>query len=164
MRILFIGDVIGRPGRDGLAAAMPAMRERHEPDLVIANGENSAGGVGITERTANGLFDCGVDVITTGNHVFRHREAYEFLDREQRVVRPANYRLANPGRGHVIVEAGGRRVAVLNLSGAVGLDVARPPFLEADSRLERLEREAAEVVLVDFHAEVTSEKVAMGWY
>lgn len=164
MRILFVGDVVGRPGREGLAATMPQLRSRHEPDLVIANGENSAGGVGITERTAEGLFESGVDVITTGNHVYRHREAYGFLDREQRVVRPANYRVANPGRGHTVVSAAGRRVGVLNLSGAVGLDVARPPLLEADSRLERLEREGAELVVVDFHAEVTSEKVAIGWY
>ena len=81
MRVLFIGDIVGRPGRDGLAAAMPELRERHSPDLVIANGENSAGGLGITEKTANEMFEIGIDVITTGNHVYRHREAYEFLDR-----------------------------------------------------------------------------------
>ena len=164
MRVLFIGDVVGRPGRDGLAAAMPRLRERLAPDLVIANGENSAGGIGITESTAEDLFDAGVDVITNGNHTFRHREVYGYLDQAERVIRPANFRVANPGRGHTIVEAAGRRVGVLNLIGDVGLDAARPPFLEADSRLDRLEREGAEIVIVDFHAEVTSEKVAMGWY
>ena len=92
---------------------------------MIVNGENSAGGMGITEKTANALFDAGADVITTGNHVYRHREVYDFLDRSERVIRPANYPHANPGRGHTVVEAGGMRVGVINLSGAVGLQVAR---------------------------------------
>ena len=161
MRVLFIGDVVGGPGRRGLAAAMPDLRERHRPDLIVVNGENSAGGMGITEKTARAIFDVGADVITTGNHVYRHREAYDFLDREQRVVRPANYPHANPGRGHVVVEAAGRRVAVINLSGAVGLQVARSPFHEVDAILERIEADCA---IVDFHAEVSSEKVAMGWH
>jgi metallophosphoesterase (TIGR00282 family) len=161
MRVLFIGDVVGSPGRRGLRETMPALRERHSPDLVIVNGENSAGGVGITERTANDLFGAGAGVITSGNHVYRHREAYDFLDREERVVRPANYPQGNPGRGHTVVEAGGMRVAVINLSGAVGLKVARSPFDTVDAILERVE---ADAVVVDFHAEVTSEKVAMGWH
>ncbi|MEX2448660.1 MAG: TIGR00282 family metallophosphoesterase [Solirubrobacterales bacterium] len=161
MKVLFIGDVVGGPGRRGLKAAMPELRERHTPDLVVVNGENSAGGMGITEKTARALFDAGADAITTGNHVYRHREAYEFLDRAERVIRPANYPHANPGRGHVVVEAGGMRVGLINLSGAVGLKVARSPFVEVDSILERIE---ADCVLVDFHAEVTSEKVAMGWH
>jgi metallophosphoesterase (TIGR00282 family) len=161
MRVLFIGDVVGGPGRRGLTAAMPALEERHRPDLVVVNGENSAGGMGITERTANDIFAAGADVITTGNHVYRHREAYEYLDRAERVIRPANYPHANPGRGHTVVEAGGRRVGVINLSGAVGLRVARSPFHEVDSILDRVE---ADCLIVDFHAEVTSEKVAMGWH
>lgn len=140
---------------------MPRLREEHSPDLVLVNGENSAGGMGITEKTAKALFDAGAGAITTGNHVYRHREAYDFLDREQRVVRPANYPHANPGRGHAVVEAGGMRVGVINLSGAVGLQVARSPFHEVDAILERIE---ADCVVVDFHAEVTSEKVAMGWH
>src|SRR5919204_255585 len=142
MRVLFVGDVVGKPGRAGLAATMPDLRDRHSPQLVIANGENSAGGIGITERTANELFEIGVDVITTGNHVYRHREAYEFLDRSERVVRPANYPAGNPGRGSTIVEAGGRRVAGLNLSGAVQLQVARSPFAEGGAQLARLEGNA----------------------
>ena len=161
MRVLFIGDVVGGPGRRGLKAAMPELRERHRPDLTIVNGENSAGGMGITEKTARAIFDAGADAITTGNHVYRHREAYEFLDRAERVIRPANYPHANPGRGHLVVEAGGMRVGVINLSGGVGLEVARSPFHEVDSILERID---ADCTLVDFHAEVTSEKVAMGWH
>ena len=161
MRVLFIGDVVGGPGRRGLKAAMPEIRERHSPDLVIVNGENSAGGIGITEKRAVGLFDAGADLLTIGNHVYRHREAYEFLDRTDRVIRPANYPHANPGKGHLVTEAGGMRVGVINISGAVGLTVARSPFHEIDSILERIE---ADCVVVDFHAEVTSEKVAMGWH
>src|SRR3954467_1261558 len=163
MRVLFIGDVVGGPGRRGLQAAMPGLRESHRPDLVIVNGENSAGGVGITEKTANGLFEAGADVITTGNHVYRHRDVYEYLDRSDRVIRPANYPHANPGGGHTIVELDGKRVAVINLSGAVQLKVARSPFHEVDAILERIAGEA-DVIVVDFHAEVTSEKVAMGWH
>ncbi|MCB0866283.1 MAG: TIGR00282 family metallophosphoesterase [Solirubrobacterales bacterium] len=164
MRILFIGDVVGGAGRRGLAAALPRLRERHGPDLVIANGENTAGGVGITERTAADLRRAGVDVITTGNHVYRHREAYGFLDTDERVVRPANYPKGNPGRGSTIVDVGGRRVGVLNLSGELQLTVARSPFPAADAEVGELERRGAEVIVVDFHAEVTSEKIAMGWH
>src|SRR5215218_8653438 len=153
MKVLFIGDVVGGPGRRGLAAAMPELRERHRPDLTIVNGENSAGGVGITRKTAAALFEAGADVITSGNHVYRHREVYDYLDGSDPVIRPANYPHANPGRGHTVVEAGGRRVGVINLSGAVGLQVARSPFHEVDSILERIE---ADTVIVDFHAEVTS--------
>ncbi len=161
MKVLFVGDVVGGPGRRGLKAAMPGLRERHSPDLVVVNGENSAGGMGITARTARDLFESGANVVTSGNHVYRHREVYDFLDREPRVIRPANYPHANPGRGHTVVEAGGRRVGVVNLSGAEGLKVARSPFHEVDAILERIE---ADCVLVDFHAEMTSEKVAMGWH
>jgi 2',3'-cyclic-nucleotide 2'-phosphodiesterase len=163
VNVLFFADVCGKPGRQAVAVALPGLRERHSADLVIANGENAAGGVGITERTADELFGAGVDVITTGNHVYRHREVYDYLDRTERIIRPANYPAANPGRGHVIVEAAGKRVAVINLSGAVMLKVARSPFIEADSLLERLDGEA-DAIFVDFHAEVTSEKVAIGWH
>jgi hypothetical protein len=161
MRVLFIGDVVGGAGRRGLRDAMPGLREQHAPDLIVVNGENTAGGVGITERTANDLFAIGTGVITTGNHVYRHREAYEFLERERLVIRPANYPQRNPGRGYTVVEVGGMRVGVINLSGAVGLKVARSPFDTVDAILDQIE---ADAVIVDFHAEVTSEKVAMGWH
>lgn len=161
MKVLFIGDVVGGPGRRGLAAAMAGLRERHAPEMVIVNGENSAGGIGITEKTAAALFEAGADVITTGNHVYRHRGVYGYLNRSERVIRPANYPYANPGRGYTVIEAGGRRAGVINLSGMVGLRVARSPFHEVDSILEKIE---CDFVIVDFHAEVTSEKVAMGWH
>jgi len=163
VRVLFIADVVGGPGRRGLAAAMPELRERYSPDLIVANGENSAGGVGITEKSASELFSAGVEVLTTGNHVYRHRDAYEFLDREQRVVRPANYPAGNPGRGYTVIEVAGRRLGILNLSGGLQLTVARSPFIAADAELSKLEGEC-DAIVVDFHAEVTSEKVAMGWH
>ena len=163
MRLLFVADVVGKPGRAGLARAMPELRERHEPDLTVVNGENSAGGLGITERTAKDLFGMGFDVITLGNHTYRRREAYEYLDHAERVIRPANFMTGSPGKGHVIVEAGGMRVCVINLIGMVQMQAARSPFAEADALLDRLASEA-DAFVFDFHAEVTSEKVAMGWH
>ena len=163
MKVLFVADVVGKPGRAGLARAMPGLRERHAPDLVIVNGENSAGGLGITEKTGDDLFAIGADVITLGNHAFRHRDAYEYLDRTERVVRPANFMTGNPGHGHVTVDVDGTRVCVINLIGQVQLQAARSPFSESDALLQRLRGEA-DVFFVDFHAEVTSEKVAMGWH
>ena len=163
MRVLFIGDVVGSPGRRGLAQAMPQLREDHRPDYVIVNGENSAGGLGITRKTAEDIFDAGADLITTGNHVYRHRDAYDFLDSTDRVIRPANYAHGNPGRGHGVVSGEAGRLGVINLSGTVSLRAARSPFTEADSLVDRLEGDV-DALLVDFHAEVTSEKVAMGWH
>jgi 2',3'-cyclic-nucleotide 2'-phosphodiesterase len=162
-RLLFIGDIVGEPGRSALLTALPDLLERHSPQFVVANGENVAGGLGITARTAKSILDAGVDVITTGNHVYRHREVYEFLDKTDRVIRPANYLESNPGRGHTIVEKDGLRWGVINLSGTVFLDAARSPFLEADRLVERMAGQT-DFVFVDFHAEVTSEKVAMGWH
>jgi metallophosphoesterase (TIGR00282 family) len=163
VKLLFIGDVVGSPGRRGLGSSMPGLRERFEPDLTVVNGENSAGGMGITSKTAEELFSVGADVITLGNHTYRHRDVYDYLDRTERIVRPSNYRRANPGHGHALVEAAGMRVVVLNLSGAVGLAAARSPFDEADLLLDDL-ADNSDAIVVDFHAEVTSEKVALGWY
>jgi hypothetical protein len=163
VRLLFVGDVVGKPGRVGLREAMARLRERYAPDICVVNGENSAGGVGITPATADELLGLGFDVITLGNHAFRRREVYSYLDASERVIRPANFMTGNPGRGHTVVEAGGMRVAVINLIGSVSLQAARSPFPEADALLARLEDEA-DAIVVDFHAEVTSEKVAMGWH
>ena len=164
MRILFIGDVVGKPGRAALGRLLGELRERYRADVAIVNGENSAGGLGINERSAGDIFAAGADLITLGNHAYRQRGSYELLDRDERIVRPANYPRSNPGRGSTTLEVGGRRLGVLNLSGALQLTVARSPFHAADAELGALERAGAEVVLVDFHAEVTSEKVAMGWH
>jgi 2',3'-cyclic-nucleotide 2'-phosphodiesterase len=163
MKLLFIGDVVGSPGRQVLEAALTPLRERHEPDWIVVNGENSAGGLGVTAKTARALFGMGVDAITLGNHAYRHRDAYSYLDEEARIVRPANYFKGNPGRGHTVVEKNGARLAVVNLSGTVFMKAARSPFTEIDTILEELDGRA-DHVFVDFHAEATSEKVAMGWH
>ncbi len=163
MRLLFLGDVVGRAARQAVIGQVPELRRRLGADFVVVNGENAAGGIGITSATVQELLDAGADAITLGNHTYRHREAYDFLDRDERVVRPANYPKGNPGRGHTVVEHSGTRLAVVNLSGSVFLDVARSPFAEVDAILAEL-RGRCDHVLVDFHAEVTSEKVAMGWH
>jgi metallophosphoesterase (TIGR00282 family) len=142
---------------------LPKLRESERPDFVVVNGENAAGGVGITPKVADILFEAGVDAITLGNHAFRQREIYERLDTDSRIVRPSNYPKAAPGKGHTVVERDGRSLAVVNLSGMVFLDAARTPFAEVDAVLAEL-RGRSDHVLVDFHAEATSEKVAMGWY
>ncbi len=163
MRLLFIGDVVGKPGRAGLAAALPDLRAERMPDLIVVNGENAAGGVGITKETAEELFAIGADVITLGNHAYRHKDVYPFLESERRIVRPANFTPSNPGRGHTIAEAAGMRVAVVSLSGQLHLQVDRSPFSTIDELLGSLAG-AADAVVLDFHAELTSEKVAMGWH
>ena len=163
MRLLFIGDVVGGCGRRTLAALLPGLRERHTPDFVVVNGENAAGGVGITERTAAELFEAGADALTLGNHAFRHAEVYPYLDREERIVRPANYPKGSPGRGVTLIERDGLALGVVNLSGSLFLEAARSPFPEADAALGELRGKAIHV-LVDMHAEATSEKVAMGWH
>ena len=142
---------------------MPELRAERLPDLVVVNGENVAGGVGITAETAREIFDAGADVITLGNHTYRHRDVYPYLDSERRIVRPANFSASNPGRGHTIVEAAGMRVAVISLSGEMHMRVDRNPFPAIDQLLDSLAG-AADAFVVDFHAELTSEKVAMGWH
>jgi metallophosphoesterase (TIGR00282 family) len=163
MRLLFIGDVVGKPGRDGLAAAMPGLRAEHKPDLVVVNGENAAGGVGITRETAEEIFAAGADAITLGNHTYRHREVYPYLGSEQRILRPANFLDSNPGRGHTVAQAAGMKVAVISLSGGIDMRVERNPFPAIDDLLDTLKGKA-DAFVIDFHAELTSEKVAMGWH
>ncbi len=155
--------MVGGLGRRTLAALLPELRERHRPDFVVVNGENAAGGVGITQKTAREILDLGVDAITLGNHAYRHREVYELLDREPRIVRPANYPKGSPGRGHTVVEAGGMRLGVINMSGLLFMDAVRSPFPEVDALISDL-RGSADAVMLDMHAEATSEKVAMGWH
>jgi metallophosphoesterase (TIGR00282 family) len=163
VRILFIGDVVGSTGRTVVEQLLPPLIESEGVDFVVINGENASGGVGITSKVALALFDAGADAITLGNHAFRHRDVYDLLDRDARIIRPANYPKAAPGRGFTVVEKDGRRLGVVNLSGMLYLEAARSPFPEADAVLADL-RGRADHVLVDMHGEATSEKVAMGWY
>jgi len=161
--ILFVGDVVGGIGRRTLLGLLPVLRERHDPTFVVVNGENSAGGLGITPKIADELFAAGVDVITLGNHTYHRREIIRYLDTHKEILRPANYLRSQPGHGSCVVERDGVRLGVVNLSGNVFLNAGRAAFPEVDAALHDL-RGKVDHVLVDFHAEATSEKVAMGWH
>jgi 2',3'-cyclic-nucleotide 2'-phosphodiesterase len=163
VKILFVGDIVGGPGRRTLVTLLPALRDRYHPDFVVVNGENAAGGVGITPAVSRELFDAGVDVITLGNHTYRHREVYRYLDEEERIIRPANFLPSQPGHGWCVVSHDGITLGVVSLSGNLFMKAARPAFVEAESALRALEGRA-DHVLVDMHAEATSEKVGMGWF
>jgi 2',3'-cyclic-nucleotide 2'-phosphodiesterase len=160
--VLFFGDIVGRPGRELLLERLPALRRRYEADAIVANGENSAAGMGITPKIAEQLLAGGVDVITTGNHVYKHRDVYRYLDEQPRIVRPFNFLRGSPGHGVTVVDVPGGRLGVINLSGQLSLSPARSPFEAVGEALEELH--GVRNVLVDLHAEATSEKVAMGYY
>ncbi|MFI5371986.1 MAG: TIGR00282 family metallophosphoesterase, partial [Candidatus Eisenbacteria bacterium] len=162
--LLFIADVVGSPGRDVVRALLPDLRRRLDAHLVICNGENSAGGFGLTQDSARSLFAAGVDVITGGNHLWDRKEALEYLSGEMRLVRPANLPPGTPGQGWAVYRASdGTPVGVINLLGRVFMKEAECPFRTADQALEAL-AERCKVVFVDFHAETTAEKVALGWH
>jgi 2',3'-cyclic-nucleotide 2'-phosphodiesterase len=161
--ILFIGDLVGGLGRRTLLALLPGLVERYEPTFVVVNAENVAGGLGITPKIADELLGAGVDVITLGNHAYHRKEIYPYLDAQERIIRPANYLRSQPGRGWVVVERAGVRLGVVNLSGNLYLRAGRPAFVEIDAVLGQLEGKV-DHVLVDMHAEATSEKVGMGWF
>lgn len=161
MTVLMLGDVVGPSGCEAVRRLLPQLKKEYGADLVVANGENSASGNGILPFSANHLFDSGVDVITTGNHVFRRREIYEMLDSEKAIVRPANYPAATPGSGVYLFDSLRFRAAIVNLMGTAMLEPLRNPFETIDEILKNLD---VPVILVDFHAEATSEKRAMGFY
>jgi metallophosphoesterase (TIGR00282 family) len=161
--ILFVGDVVGGIGKRTLLTLLPVLRDRHAPDFVVVNGENIAGGLGITPKLARELFAADVDVITLGNHTYRRREIYTYLDAEERILRPANFLRSQPGHGWCVVARNGTRLGVVNLSGNLFMNAGRPAFSEADAALHAL-RDQADHILVDMHAEATSEKVGMGWH
>lgn len=164
MKILFLGDVVGRGARKLLRSELRRLRADHGVDFVIANGENAAGGRGIDPDSLEELLDAGVDVVTSGNHIWQHRSLIPYLDREARLLRPQNFADVCPGHGWTVVEApNGVRVGVLNLIGRVFMGSYDCPFRAADAVLEGAAAEA-DVVVVDMHAEATSEKVGMGWY
>src|SRR5689334_10741457 len=164
MNLLFIGDIFASPGRSMIAAHARRLAAAHNVQLIIANGENSAGGFGITPMIAEELFAHGIDVITTGNHVWDKKEIYEYLPRQERLLRPANYPDDLPGKGVVVVKtSAGVQVAVLSLQGRAHMPATDDPFRKADQILASLDP-AIKVRFVDFHAELTSEKTAMGWY
>lgn len=164
MRILVAGDVVGKAGRNILRAGLERLRAREDYDLVVVNVENAAAGFGITPDIANQFFRLGIDVLTTGNHVWDKREILDYLDREPRLLRPLNYPEKCPGVGtHLLTTASGVEVAVVNLQGRVFMPLIDCPFQTIDRELEEL-KDKAQVILVDFHGEATSEKMALGWY
>jgi 2',3'-cyclic-nucleotide 2'-phosphodiesterase len=159
--ILFVGDLVGSIGRRTLIDCLPLLRERYAPTFVVVNGENVAGGLGITPKAADQLFAAGVDAITLGNHTYHRREIYAYLDSQPRIVRPANFLRGQPGRGTCVVQSGGVRLGVVNLSGSLYLRPGRSAFVEVDVALGELGE--VDHILVDMHAEATSEKIALGW-
>lgn len=161
LRVLFFGDIVGRPGRRGVASVIRDWTERFRPDIVIANGENAAGGIGITASIARDIFGLGVRVMTLGNHAWQKREVYDYLDSEPCILRPANMPPDVPGRGLGEYPAGRQPLAVINLCGRVFVGDYDDPFRCVDSLLQQV---SARCVLVDFHAETSSEKQAFGWY
>jgi len=162
MRILFIGDIVGKPGRRAVRQLLPRLRKEHGPDVVIANGENMAGGAGITRDTAREMFELGVAVLTTGNHVWDQREAIDYLADEPLVLRPLNYPPGVPGSGCVEVEVGKQRLAVINVQGRVFMRTLDDPFRAVDRVLAELN--GTRHILIDVHAEATGEKEALGYF
>jgi len=159
LRILAIGDIIGKPGRKAVKEILPGLCYEHNIDLVVGNGENAAGGVGLTLSTARELFDSGIDVITTGNHIWAQKEIIPYLDNELAILRPLNYPPTNPGRGYLLKN----NVLIVNLVGRVFIGHFDCPFRAMDQLLAEFEHKSIPII-VDFHAEATSEKVAMGKY
>lgn len=164
MKVLFIGDIVGEPGRKTVRQHLKGLSEAHRPDLVIANGENAAGGFGVTAEIADEILFMGIDVLTSGNHVWDKKEIEPYLAKQDRLIRPANYPENSPGSGSVIVATvSGVKAAVLNLEGRVFMSNLEDPFKTADREIGRLRKETP-VVIVDMHAEATSEKAALAWY
>ncbi|MDP2983062.1 MAG: TIGR00282 family metallophosphoesterase [Candidatus Latescibacter sp.] len=164
MKILFVGDIFGQPGKHAASRFIPQFVRERNIDFCVVNGENAAGGFGLTMNIADKLFAFGVNVITSGNHIFDRQEAYDFLPQSTAILRPANYPPSVPGRGYTIVKAkNGMKVGVLNLQGRIFMAPIDDPFRVADDIIDRLSEETR-IILVDIHAEATSEKMALGWY
>lgn len=164
MKILFIGDIVGRPGREAVAHLLPKLKTQTKAELAIANGENAAGGSGMTPQIVYELFDYGVDVITSGDHIWKKREILEVVDTDARLLRPANYPDNTPGIGFTVVKTPSHNeVGVINVVGRVFMAPLECPFKAARQGLEKIKKKTP-IVIVDIHAEATSEKMAMGWY
>jgi metallophosphoesterase (TIGR00282 family) len=163
MKILMIGDVYGEPGRVALHKLLPKLRDQHRAELTVVNVENAAGGFGVTQAIAEEVLDLGVDVMTTGNHVWDKKETAAYIVKENRLLRPANYPSGTPGAGWITVKAGPHRVTVINLMGRVFMNPIDCPFRTVESILGTAARETP-IRLVDFHCEATSESIAMGWW
>jgi hypothetical protein len=163
MKILFVGDIVGSPGREMVKKYLPKLKATYQPAVTIVNGENSAGGKGITEKIAKDLFEMGAQVITLGNHTWDQKNTGEFLNRATNVIRPANFPQDTPGKGYTIIKVNQTKIGVINLQGRTYLPAIDCPFKKADELIKSIRQETP-IIIVDFHAEATSEKEAMGWY
>ncbi len=164
MRVLFIGDIVGEPGRRAIEELLPGIKKANDVEFVIGNAENVAGGSGVTPALADKLFDHGLDVITSGDHIWKRKEIIERIDADRRILRPANYPAGAPGSGSTVIKSeSGTEVGVINLIGRVFMAALECPFKTAKAEIEKIKGKAR-VIIVDMHAEATSEKIALGWY
>ena len=163
MKILFIGDIVGNPGRRMLERHLRSLQHEHSIDFTVANGENAAGGAGINKKVYQELLDSGVDAFTMGNHVWDNKDIFNFIDQGAKIVRPANLPASSPGAGYAVFQAGGVSLALVNLLGRVYMPSVDCPFLTAEHLLKKLSSQTP-YIIVDIHAEATSEKMALGWY
>ncbi len=164
MNVMLIGDIVGRPGRNIVQKLLSSLVKEYTIDFVIANGENAAGGNGITQEVATEFYNNGINCITSGNHIWDQRQVYEFIGQDNRLIRPANYPAGTPGRGFSLLKStGGAAIAVVNLAGRVYMPPLDDPFQEANRLVTHL-KALTKIIFVDFHAEATSEKIAMGWF
>lgn len=163
MKILAVGDIVGKTGVQSLKINLPQVIEEHKIDFVIVNGENAADGMGLTEKLYREILSCKVNVVTMGNHTWAKKDIFGFIDDEQ-IIRPANYPSNNPGKGYRIFECKGKKIAVINLIGRVTMQVlSENPFLEARSIIDKI-KDVVDIIVIDFHAEATAEKIALGYY
>lgn len=163
MKILFIGDVVGSPGRKMVQTYLPKLKEKYRPTLTIINGENAAGGKGITEKIYKQFLNWGAQAVTLGNHAWNHKEIFDFIDDAKYLLRPANFPQENPGKGIVYLSMNGKEVAIINLQGRTFMPMIDDPFTKVDELIEQASKRT-NIIFIDFHAEATSEKQAMAWY
>lgn len=163
MRVLFIGDIVGKPGREAIKRFLKPLQKEFDVDVTIANAENAAAGKGLTKEVSEELYRQGIQFLTMGNHVWDQREIMNFIDSDPKLIRPANYPVGAPGQGYGVIRANGFKIGVLNLSGRIFLPPLEDPFSGAIRWINQLKQETP-VILVDFHAEATSEKSALGWF
>lgn len=163
MKILFIGDIVGSPGRQMVTDYLPKLKEKYKPQITIVNGENAAAGKGITEKIYKQFLSLGVQVVTMGNHTWNKKEIIDFIDEAPYLIRPANFPESNPGKGIVYLQLNNQKIAVINLQGRTFLDPHDDPFQKADQLIEEAKKKT-NIIFIDFHAEATSEKQAFAWY
>jgi metallophosphoesterase (TIGR00282 family) len=164
IRVLFIGDIVGSSGRRAVKLLLPELKKKFDPSFIVANAENAAGGRGLTGAIAKELFECGIHGLTMGNHTWDNKDIFNFIDSEDRIIRPANFPPGTPGKGHTVLKnANGAELAIVNLQGRTFLPPIDCPFRTADAIVDKLKKKHKHI-FVDFHAEATSEKIAMGWH